>query len=391
MNYDDEALDALSRVGDELADATVATLFERGEMSSFSNLMRWFNHTGQPLPQGLPIVAREYLETTRQPPDWVDWDVMEKARLFFVDNHAHIATALAFCAMPCSYALPVAARLMSATHSLHYPARRMAATGQFTVFLMQANAFDDGGAFIPAAQKVRLLHAAIRHHLLREGLWDETLDGVPLNQESLIGAQTLFSIGVLDALHRLGVHMSDEGAEAYFYAWSVVAAMLGCDSAHSPRDVVCGRAFNDLFMLRNLGPSPEGVRLTRDLIELYEEVVPGTLLDPIVPAMIRFLVGPTIADWLEVPRSAWDAGASGVALVLRVLEHVEDASPLAEWLLDRAAPLTTNFAMTSLTKGRVMHYSIPDSLKGEYGVGSKPSRSGRWTPPPAAASRGQRP
>jgi hypothetical protein len=383
--YTHASLDALSHIGDELADATVAALFERGEMSSFSNLMRWFTRSGQPLPDGLPVVAREYLEATRLPPDWVDWDVMEKARLFFVDNNVHISTALAFCAMPCSFALPGAARLMRATHSLQYPSKRMAATGQFAVFLMQSDAFDEGGAFIPAAQKVRLLHASIRHHLRREGLWDELRDGAsPLHQEGLIGAQTLFSLGVLDALHRMGIHMSDEGAEAHFYAWAVVAAMLGCDQTASPRDVVAGRAFNDLFLLRNLGPSPEGAHLTRQLIELYEETVPGTLFDPLVPAMIRFLVGPTIADWLEVPRSAWDIGAIGVTIMLRVLEHVEDSNPLAAWLLDRAGRLTTNCELTSLTRGRVMHYSIPDSLKSEYGLGSTPSRAGRWTPPPAS-------
>ena len=45
-----------------------------------------------PLPDGLPYVAREYLRTTGMPPSWVDWDEMEKARLFFVDNNVHIST-----------------------------------------------------------------------------------------------------------------------------------------------------------------------------------------------------------------------------------------------------------------------------------------------------------
>ena len=78
MDYTSESLAALDRVGDELADRTVATLFERGEMAKFNNLMRWFNTSGQELPPGLPDAAREYLEETRLPPDWVDWEVMER-------------------------------------------------------------------------------------------------------------------------------------------------------------------------------------------------------------------------------------------------------------------------------------------------------------------------
>ncbi|CAM5396133.1 hypothetical protein SVIOM342S_09374 [Streptomyces violaceorubidus] len=45
---------------------------------------------------------------------------------------------------------------------------------------MRPDAFEAGGRFIPAAQKVRLLHAAIRHHLKRENRWDAEALGVPI-------------------------------------------------------------------------------------------------------------------------------------------------------------------------------------------------------------------
>ena len=51
----------------------------------------------------------------------------------------------------------------------------------------------------------------------------------------MVGAQMIFSLTVLDALHRLGIHMSEEGAEAYYYAWRVVGAMLGCDTSGAGR------------------------------------------------------------------------------------------------------------------------------------------------------------
>lgn len=121
MIYTEAAMDALRRDGDELADATVATLFARGEVGTFNTLMRYVSTAGAPLPEGLPDVAREYLEATRTPPTWVDWEEMERARLFFIDNNVHISTALSFASMPACYVVPHVAKLLSAAHGLKYP------------------------------------------------------------------------------------------------------------------------------------------------------------------------------------------------------------------------------------------------------------------------------
>ncbi|MFD1831277.1 oxygenase MpaB family protein [Streptomyces desertarenae] len=381
MTYTDASMDALRTVGDELADATVATLFERGEVGKFNALMRYVSTAGQDLPEGLPDVAREYLHATGAPPSWVDWEEMERARLFFLDNNVHISTALSFAAMPACYVVPHVARLLSATHSLEYPSKRMAETGQFTVYLMRPDAFEAGGRFIPAAQKVRLLHAAVRHHLRRESLWDVENLGTPICQEDMIGGQMFFSLLVLDSLHRLGVHMSAEGAEAYYYAWRVVGVMLGVDQGSVPEDLQAARRFLDLYLVRHMGPSEEGAHLTRQLIDLYEEVVPGTFFDPIVSALIRHLIGGTCADWLQVPRTPWDTLVRAAPALLEVLETIEDRSPLGAWALDRLGHLTTVFELSSLTRGRVMHYAIPEQLKKDYGVPTTVPRTRRWVPP----------
>ncbi|GAA2038165.1 oxygenase MpaB family protein [Catenulispora yoronensis] len=384
-----EAISALRLRGDALADSVVETLFAEDQMHHFNTLMRWFGlsgqsgQSGQPLPDDLPPVVHHYLRATASPPDWVDWDRMERARMFFIDNNVHVSTALSFASMPACYMLPHIARLLAATHALDHPSNRMAATGQFTVYLMRPDAFEAGGAFVPAAQKVRLLHASIRHLLRREGAWDETAWGVPICQEDMIGGQMMFSIQVLDAMHRLGVHITEEGADAYYYAWQVVGVMLGIDRAASPPDLASARDFSDLYMTKYMGPSPEGVALTRQLVELYERVVPGTLLDPVVPALIRYLVGDIAADWLAVPRSTvFDRLVPASPVLLGLLEDAKERSPLAAALLDRLGALTTMFELSSLTRGRIMHYAIPDHLKDEYGV-TRP-RGQRWTPPPAS-------
>ncbi|GGQ32057.1 oxygenase MpaB family protein [Streptosporangium pseudovulgare] len=379
-DYTEEYMNGLRLEGDRLADATVEALFAGGDVGRFNTLMRWFTTSGQALPEGLPDAAREYLNATATPPDWVDWTVMEQARQFFIDNDVHISTALSFAAMPACYMIPHVAKLLSATHSLAYPSRRMAETGQFTVYLMQPDAFQAGGRFLPAAQKVRLLHASIRRHLKQEDRWPEP---VPICQEDMLGGLMMFSLQVLDALHRMGVHISPDGAEAYYYAWKVVGTILGMDPATIPPDLEAARRFSDRYMLRHMGPSPEGAQLTRQLIDMYEQVVPGTFLDPVVPALIRFLIGDTAADWLQVPGSRWDSIVKIGPVLLDALERLEDSGPWAEQLSDRLGRLVTKLELSSLTRGRVMHYAIPEELKPDYGIAP---RAARWTPPPPAST-----
>lgn len=390
MPYTRDALAALSGQGDALADATVDELFRTGQVQHFNTLMRWFTRSGRPLPDGLPAVARDYLQATAAPPDWIDWALMDEARLFFTENCAHISTALSFASMPACYAVPRVARLLHSSHALDYPSRRMAETGQFTVYLMRPDAFEADSRFVPAAQKVRLLHAAIRHHLKDSDHWDRARDGLPISQLDMIGGQMLFSLHVLDALDRLGVRITERGAQAYYYAWRVVGAMLGVDQQAAPADLPDARAYLDLYLADGLGPCAEGAALTRELITLYEDVVPGTLLDPVVPALIRHLLGPTVADWLDVPRSVWDTAVRASPALFGLLSRIEQSGPIGEWLVSRAEQLTTRFELTSLTHGRVMHYTIPDDLKAEYGLSPAGSATARWNPPPLTPDPGDR-
>jgi hypothetical protein len=105
---------------------------------------------------------------------------------------------------------------------------------------------------------------------------------------------------------------------------------------------------------------------------------------PVVPALIRYLVGDTAADWLRVPRSAvFDHLIPAAPLLLGVTEHLKERSPIAALVIDRLGALTTRLELSSLTRGRIMHYAIPDHLKHEYGV-HRPEAE-RWSPPPVSA------
>src|SRR5436190_800161 len=62
--------------------------------------------------------------------------------------------------------------------------RRVIETAQLLVDVMASGGLSPSGAGKRSAQKVRLLHAAVRYLIGKSGQWDPAL-GVPINQEDL--------------------------------------------------------------------------------------------------------------------------------------------------------------------------------------------------------------
>src|SRR6185436_16758318 len=116
--------------------------------------------------------------------------------------------------------------------------------------------FSAGGRGMRAAQKVRLLHAAIRRMTREHTGWDMA-DGLPLNQEDLAATLMTFSVIVLDSVDRLDVPASAEEREAWLHLWKVIGALLGIRSELLPRDVADGDALMESIRRRQWVRSPQ--------------------------------------------------------------------------------------------------------------------------------------
>ena len=179
----------------------------------------------------------------------------------------------------------------------------------------------------------------------------------------MIGGQMMFSIQVLDALHRLGVHITDDGADAYLYAWRVVGAMLGVDRKRRPATLAEARDFSDLYMTEYHRPLRRG----RGAHPAADRAVRGRRpRNPARPGRSRT---DPLSDRRHRRRLARRTA-------LAVFDHLVPARrPCSvSWntsrtLADRRdghrslGALPRRFELSSLTRGRVMHYAVPDHLK----------------------------
>jgi hypothetical protein len=115
--------------------------------------------------------------------------------------------------------------------------------------------------------------------------------------------------------------------------------------------------------------SPEGILLTSGLVALYRQLMPGKAFDSIIPAMVRQVVNPEVADYLQVPDShGWGhVVATGVKL-MRAAEHAEDDSALARKVLDRAAHLLLDVNVRQLSNGQSTALDIPKELADNWSI-----------------------
>ncbi|MEA2573339.1 MAG: hypothetical protein QOH93_637, partial [Chloroflexia bacterium] len=324
MKYTDEALDALRQEGDPLADAVIEALIAGGTVDDVNNVLDHFEYNDQPIPHELPALVQEYLRVTDNPPAWVDVERIKRAHNFFLDDGAHVASILCLGGMVGCYAVPHGAKLLSMTKKLDYPQRRLLETGQFCFYMMDEQAFQPRGRFIPSIQKVRLIHAAIRHHITQSGTWPIEELGVPICQEDMLGALMIFSNAVVEGMQRLGIHVTQEEADDYYYIWRVTGIMLGIREDTIPDTLAESQELAQALRRRHLGRSAEGVELTHSLIRMYQDVVPGKVGDGAIPALIRFVVGDEVADVVEVPHSNWDRTVKWLPKVMDVFEDAED-------------------------------------------------------------------
>ncbi|WP_326953646.1 oxygenase MpaB family protein [Amycolatopsis sp. NBC_01286] len=361
------ALEALKYQGDPLADAVVADLVAGGRTGAVNEVLARFRDNDQLIPEDLPDSVRRYLIATDDPPGWADLERVAGAYEFFVDDGVHVASVLSFGAMVNCYAQPRPSRVLSLTHRLNQPHRRLAETSQFVLNMMGPAPFGSGGSFVPTIQKTRLIHAAVRYFITRSGEWDVEADGVPLCQQDMLGALLIFSVQVIDGMRRMGVAVTEREAEDYYYVWRVTGAMLGIPPEAMPETLRAAQELNAELVEVSFGPSAEGVELTRNLVRLYENMVPGKAFDGVVAAMVRRVVTPEVADWLEVPRSrGWGRAVGAGVRVMRLLERSEDRSRAATAVLDKAGALLLGGSVRTLTDGQPTALTIPAGLREKW-------------------------
>jgi len=325
VGYTEGLVDDLRHAGDPSADAVIEELARTEQVRTVSDVLRSLTYNDQPVPAELPASIGRWLDEHCVLPAWVDRDRLERGSAVVVQHGPQVCVALATASLVYCYAGYPGVKVLTFSRRLGHDAdRRVGETAQFVLAVTAPGSLDPCGRGIRKIQKVRLLHAAIRHLVIGSGRWDVAADGVPICQEDLVGTLLSFSWIVVDALRKLGVRIDDQEAEDYHYRWRVIGQMLGIEPAAIPVDLAQAGALTQEIARRNHRRSNEGILMTRALFALHANSLPAGF-EGAAPALARYLLGDEVCALVGLPRSRWDRAMTWQRGAGRVLDRAQSA------------------------------------------------------------------
>jgi hypothetical protein len=187
--------------------------------------------------------------------------------------------------------------------------------------------FQNAGRAVITAQKLRLLHAGVRH-LTRKYRpdFDERF-GVPVNLEDMLGTVLGFSLLVIRGWRTLGVGLTPDQEEDFLYLWLTFARLMGIhppgepqSTAYVPANVPDAEAFYDRYEERHYvdgNVNPDGVSLAASNLDMLRRLIPFPFrllgFGALPPLIMHRLMGDEACRRLRIPF------AHGRPLVIRLM------------------------------------------------------------------------
>lgn len=310
-------LDGYRVKGDELADNTVSALFEIGFNPLSNHDYANYQVNGQAIPSSFPPILKEYFSHIKI--QSINDKLIKAGAAFFLDYAQPMMLCLGLYSLPYCYAAANGAKvLVSSERILKNPEKRLLETGDFVLDLHAPNAFEAAGKAFVSIAKVRLMHAAIRYHLLKSGKWHSEW-GHPINQMDMAGTNYSFSLIVLRGLKKLGFNINKDRAEAYIGFWNEVGLLLGLEQALLPADAQEAYVLEQKIRKDQFSYSKEGEALTKALLNYIDtQETPFPLKGSQISA---YLLGEELASLLGMEPSE---DAQKLALPLKLVNRIQE-------------------------------------------------------------------
>lgn len=357
--WTDADLAPMRLVGDPLADAAVAALYEEAGSGSaglkkLNDFLFGLTFEDTFTHASLPGPVHDFAVKSADPPAWADPALVKAGQEFFYQN-GFGATVLLVCAsLPECYVMQNGIHVLGLTTYLkNRPGLRILETSQMVRDAMLPGGLAPGAKGILSVQKVRLLHAAVRHLILvtatgeghdmgkvyGEARWNPEW-GHPICQEDMAYTLQTFAYVVLRGLKTMGAEFTPAQEEAFIHCWSVVGDILGIDRSllpepeagdGGPSRFARAEMLYHAIRARQAGRTDDGVAITRALVEFVEKLlgrrVPQKLplkflrasdLARLPRLVMRDILGPDTMKLLGVELSG-KPGMAGIAEELRLL------------------------------------------------------------------------
>lgn len=363
--WSDEFLDDLRSDGDPMADSVVSDLFAgTGDATTaFRTLVVQHDETTDP-------AFATFLAAEVPGPDWVVPELVAAGQECFARWGSHVFTALYAAALPSAYACRRGVQVLGLTARLETDTkRRLNETAQFHLDVMEPGGLEAGAHGYSDVRHVRLMHAAVRWLIGHDPrvAWDPSW-GTPINQEDLLETLLTFTEIVFEVFDRTGVVYTEDDANAYLHAWSLIGFYLGVRPDLLPLTRAQTSVLMPIVRRRQFGPSAAGCELMAALLEQGSRLAPPGLRG--LPAStVRYYVGDGTADLVGVPPSDWTRLLfRPLADLSRKLSMERLHHRLLSWLSERIGFGMLTLAVRAERYGGRPAFQVPTSLAARWNL-----------------------
>lgn len=325
------AIEAVEAIGDPLADHVIQELAKLGPDAA-----RELEHGILEGSRPNMVPAIRALLTDAEHCEAVDLDALSRGSdAYLAIGAIWIGLALGPGSLTHTYTSASIARVLVRTGNLTGMARRrLLETGVWNTATVLPEGLTRGHPGYVHNLQVRLLHARVRHALIKSG-WDVETQGVPINQVELARTWLDFTYVPFTALGRLGIDFTEDEIRDLYVLWRRVAHLLGVDPRLYSR--VFDQASGAALLAEIDGALPSVSEDSRALTAAMLDAV-AILLAPqlrvsepiafqLASAVLRRLHGNTLADALGVRRSWTSPALPLLAFVNRVRRRRERHDP----------------------------------------------------------------
>lgn len=313
--YDPEVIDKICRSvfeTDEAADRLVDAFAELPGGAGWRMLDTALRDGLDAVPDAPPALT-EFLEDTLTPPDWVDFELVDRGAVAWWRAGGQLQLlALTAGSLAYGYSTSFARPLLLTGRLEQMAGRRLGETSRWVLQATRPGALHPGADGLKQTVRIRLVHALVRRHLRGSDAWDTANWGEPISVGDTLATGIIgFFTYPVAGLQDLGIDYTQDELEAMTHQWAWISHLMGVPHEYLPK------SYAEAVEIAETAAAVEDVRIEgadRLVHALFfhglvpARLVPKPLRGPVTAlvghtfaAVARHWMGPERADLLNIP------------------------------------------------------------------------------------------
>ena len=298
---------AHTTIGDPEADPVVDLLFSMSAAERTRLVQGWMDQDEQ-IVRDAPELIRNFFEKVDHVPEWFDPSVARAGVRGFHNNLDLLLQAFVAGVLVEGFTSYISKSFVITGRLREQGVRRLKQNNRHVMEIFLPDGLERYADGWKLSVRIRLIHAQIRHLLLRSRDWDVDAWGMPLSTAHIGLAASDFSARMLMHSERMGAAFSKEEREGFMHIWRYSAHLMGVPETILFKSEEEALKLYDIAIMCEPPIDMEAIIMANSLVNAVPAVVGITdhdereKLAKLIYDVSRALIGDRLADELNFPK-----------------------------------------------------------------------------------------